>query len=153
MKKFIILATLIASVAAMGVMAKEPKASITQKRLTIAAGVATNTVKTVKLDTGNDPAVIDITGAPVQLGVGLVRAVTFSIDAPVTNGSVAFYTYDQGVKSSSAIYSVSAITGTTYSVRHDFTNDIYSGTLWMDFSRGAGVTNTTATVNWATIVE
>ncbi len=152
MNKGILITTLILGMMAVTLMGKEPSARIDTKQFSIPAGryAVTNTAY---LNVGDDPTVIGVDGVREKIGAGAIRAVVVTIDSPVTNGAVAFYTYDKGVQSASAFYSKTAITGLTYSVRYNLTTNLYSGRILAIVNRGSTITNGTATAGCSFIVE
>ncbi len=133
------------------VQAREPSGRIDTKQFAIAAGEHTVT-NTAWLNVGNDELVFVEGGTREKTGVGAVRAVVVTIDSPVTNGAVAFYTYDKGVRGA-ALYSATAITGLTHSARYDLTANIYSGRILSIISRGSTITNVATTATCSFIVE
>jgi len=145
--KNIMMAILLAS-GVLGAMGAEPVARITEGTVVIAAGV-TNGVKEAWLNTGWDGSVITAAGGSSLTGAGIVRSLIYTAPAGVTNGVVAFYAYDAGVKR--ALYSGNLIVGAS-SVRYDLSDNVYSGRIRVEVFQ-ASYTNAACTWTWAAIVE
>lgn len=90
-----------------------------------------------------EPAV----GAP---GVGIVRAVLYTVPSGVTNGIIRFYAYDAGVKRQ--LYAAAAVLVPGTGSYDMGTNVMYSGKIRVEVYQ-ASYTNAACTWAWAAIVE
>ena len=149
MKKLMLLGLLVVGMLGL-VLAAEPIARLTQGTAVVAAGATTGS-KELWLDTGTGTGAKVITAdGTVTPGVGILRALTYSVTGSLTNGTITFYPYDAGVKGS-AIYSATRVAAAGYG-RFNLTNDIYTGRLLVDVSQTTA-TNVASTWAWSAIVE
>ncbi len=123
-------------------------ARLTEGKVVVAAA-ATNNSADVRLTTGSDNAVVSATGTGA-VGAGIVRALTYSVTGSLTNGIIAFYPYDAGVKGA-ALYTASLVTAGG-SGRYNLTTNIYSGRLKIEVYQTTA-TNAASTWAWGAIVE
>lgn len=113
------------------------------------AAASTNNSSDVRLATGSDSIVVSPTGKG-SVGVGIVRALTYSVTGSLTNGTIVFYPYDAGVKGS-AIYSATGVTAGGNG-RFNLTNTLYTGRLKVEVYQTTA-TNAASTWAWGAIVE